>query len=286
MRGVEQVIRVLSLLTYDKPAWGLRELARTAALSKSAAHRILHELVTRDFVVKTEEQKYRIGPGAYAWAAAALSRLSLREIALPVMKRVVAECDETVVLAVRNDSQLYFVEKVESSHPVRYVPPMGIPLPLHAGAAGKVMLAFMSPEERRRVVGARLAKITPRTITTPAAVRAELALVKARGWAASAGERIAGTAGIAAPILDARGSVVGSLDLVMPEARLEGFDVEAAGRLLKSASSDISRQLGFPDHDGGANDGGANGVAVLQRAESSGNERRRIRPRRRPVPAA
>src|SRR5262249_4548525 len=135
--------------------------------------------------------------------------------------------------------------------------------------------------ERRRVVGARLAKITPRTITTPAAVRAELALVKARGWAASAGERIAGTAGIAAPILDARGSVVGALDLVLPEARLEGFDVEAAGRLLKSASYDISRQLGFPDHDGGAN-----GFAVLQRAESSGNERRRIRPRRRPVPAA
>ena len=246
MRSVQHFLRVMEALTFREPPSGLRELARHAALNKSSVHRILRELQSRGFVQQTPDRKYRIGPGAYAWAAATLSRFELRDAALPLMRQLVANCQETAVLAVHHDGRLYFVEKVECSHPVRYVPPMGLPLPLHAGSAGKVILAYLGePELRKYLRKNSLTQITPRTITTEEALRRALRIIRRNGWAVSVGERITGTVGAAAPLLNSEGRVLGSLDLVMPESRFHRSDIPSLVRAVKNAAMSISRQLGF-----------------------------------------
>jgi IclR family KDG regulon transcriptional repressor len=246
MRSVRQFLRVMEALTARESAFGLRELARYAELNKSSVHRILRELQNGGFVQQTPERKYKIGPAGYTWAAAILSRFELRDAALVHMREIVERTQETMVLAVRHDGRLYFVEKVECAQPVRYVPPMGVPLPLHAGSAGKVILAYLSePELRAYLRNNRLTRITARTITTERSLRQALENIRRNGWAASVGERIIGTVGVAAPLFDGQGRVLGSLDLVMPENRFRRSDVARLGQTVKNAATGISRQLGF-----------------------------------------
>jgi len=246
MRSVQQLLRVMEVLAFREPASALRELARHAGLNKSSVHRILRELQNSGFVQQTPDRKYKIGPGGYAWAAATLSRFELRDAALPLMREIVENCQETMVLAVQHAKRLYFVEKVECSQPVKYVPPMGVALPLHAGAAGKVILAYLGESELRTYLrNNRLIQITSRTITTETALRKALRIIRRNGWAASVGERITGTAGVAAPLLNGEGRVLGSLDLVMPESRFRRSGVPSLARAVKNAAMSISRQLGF-----------------------------------------
>ena len=103
---------------------GASRTARSAQLSKSAGHRLLQELLLAGFVRQDGDAKYSVGPGAYAWAAATLSGFEIGKAALPVMRDVVAQCHETVVLTVYDQGALYFVERVECSNPIRYVPPL------------------------------------------------------------------------------------------------------------------------------------------------------------------
>ena len=150
------------------------------------AHRILGALTGRRYLARDEQtRRFRLGPAALELVGRARVVLDLRQAALPVLRRLARETDETALLTVPNSERARSVclERVESSQPLRLSVEPGRRLPLHAGASQKALLAFLAEEEIERVAEGSLERLCRATITDADALRANLAEVRACGWA-------------------------------------------------------------------------------------------------------
>ena len=120
--------------------WGIRELARATDLSRSAVHRILHEMKRLDLLATRPDGRFEVGPVLARLAVVLASRVDIVRIARPVLEATMRETGETVVLAlyVPSRRQAWPIDAVESPHPVRFIWDL---LPdwreLHIGATGK-----------------------------------------------------------------------------------------------------------------------------------------------------
>src|SRR5262249_3131311 len=134
---------------------------------------------------------------------------------------------------------------LEGNHSIRYVTPTGVRVPLHAGASGKVILAYLARAEIDDYIARGLPAFTERTISSPRSLRADLAKIRERGYAISVGEVTVDAAGVAAPIVDYRGAPVASVAVTAPAHRLtKPRDVERGARAVVAAARDITRALG------------------------------------------
>lgn len=247
-QGVSAVLRralaVLRAFTDLKPEWGVRELARELHAHPTTVHRVLRALTAEGFLrYEISYRTYVAGAELCRMGARVQHTFSLTELALPIMKDLVAECHETVSIGIYDPERLTYsvVAQAQSESPIRHVPRLGHPWPLHAGAPAQAVLAFLDPAVIESVMDKPLVGFTPRTITNPTALRKVLSEIRRRGYACSRGEAVTGGVAIAAPLWDARG-VVGSLVLTMPDGRFKkalekiiGPKVQAAAMLLSSA---------------------------------------------------
>jgi DNA-binding IclR family transcriptional regulator len=134
-----------------------------------------------------------------------------------VLRYLVAETGETAVVTRRIGLAAVCLQQVESSQPLRVSLQPGSMSPLHAGAIGRVLLAYALPEIIEEVVAGGLERVTPST-PDEAVLRETLAEIRETGIARSEGELISGSVGIAAPIFRNDG-IVGAVGVVGPKAR-------------------------------------------------------------------
>ena len=212
-------------------------LADRCGLNRSTAWRILatlehHGLVERD----PGSNRYRLGFAVLRLAAAA-GHEPLVRLAHPVLRRLAEETGETVNLAVARRLELVYAGQVQARH-VMAPDWMGHAVPLHATSTGKAFLAALPPEELDALLRAPLERYTATTITDPAALRAELDRVRARGHAASRGELEPALWGVSAAARDAAGRPAAVLSVWGADARVRER-IEALG----SAAADAARAL-------------------------------------------
>jgi IclR family acetate operon transcriptional repressor len=232
--------------------WGVREVAARLGVSPSSAHRLLN-LLQREGWIEADgaSGRYRASLEFFrsAWRVAAA--FPLHRAALPVMQSLVAACNETAFLGVYEPTrmEMMFLTSVESAHPLRYVVAIQEWLPVHVGASGLAIMAFLSAAERRAIVErTRLAPVTARSVTAPDALERELETVRRRGYACSHGQRIPGAVGMAAPVWGPAGRVVGDLVLTIPEQRFDAAAEPALAGLVVAHAHRITRELGgVPD---------------------------------------
>lgn len=242
---VERAIQVLRVLGDARGGLRLAEVARAARLDRTIVRRILttcaaHRLVAYDGALRT----YRLGTliQELAWSS---QGGSVREAARPAMTRLAAGTGETIWLAVADGVEAVCVDEIESPQILRVVLPIGYRHPLWAGAAGKAILAYYSPEERAAVIAQSQHLGGARIRTDARAVEAACAHVRQLGYAWTEGELYEGAAGLSAPVFDAQGRAVGSLGVVGPAARLAGVDRAALARAVMRAAADASARLGY-----------------------------------------
>ncbi|MDW8060915.1 MAG: IclR family transcriptional regulator, partial [Thermomicrobium sp.] len=226
MRGqspaVWRAVACLNELARASDGLTLSELARAVDEPKSTLHAILATLVDAGLVVREDATKrYRLGPhvltlaGAYARQSDLLRAFS--EIARPLAR----ELGETIQLAVLQGREVLYVGKQEGTQWVRLASEVGTRLPAHATSLGKCLLAWLPPQELDQLLASGpLVALTPRTITDPEALRAELALVRAQGYALDRGETLPDVWCFGAPVRDANGSVVAALSISVPVTRI------------------------------------------------------------------
>ncbi|MBI2821863.1 MAG: IclR family transcriptional regulator [Acidobacteria bacterium] len=241
---LRRAVAVLRAFVDLKPEWGVRELAREIRTHPATVHRILRGLTAEGFLRHEVSQRtYVAGAELYRMGAKLQHMFSLPKFALPIMKDLVAEFQETVSIGICDPQRLTYsvVAQAQSENPIRHIPRLGYPWPLHAGAPAQAVLAFLHPTVIESVVDKPLVRFTPRTITDPTALRKVLSEIRRRGYACSRGEAVTGGVAIAAPLWDTHGAV-GSLVLTMPEGRFRkglekiiGPKVQAAAMLLSSA---------------------------------------------------
>ena len=212
---------------------GVTEIARRLRCSKSVVHRILVALVEAGYLgADPATRRYRLGAKALLLARAAAPHDDLRRRAMPHLQTIRERTGETATLSVLRGSVRVYAEQLEGRHAVRQTVEVGGEAPLHLGASGKAILAFLDPSARP--ANAR-----------GSALEADLERLRRRGYAVSHAERIPGAASVAAPIFDHRGAVVGSVSAAGVLARSDARTTARYGAIVAAEARALSRELGW-----------------------------------------
>jgi len=261
VRAVERALEILLLFSLEQQELSITEIARSVGLSKSTVHRLLTALQTKGFVQQNpENQKYSLGMVLLHLGHVVSEQLDIRRLARPLMRQLERETGETVNLNVNRDGYRVCIEKVESHHDVRHFVEIGKRLPIYCGASGKVLMAYMEPDEVEEIVRRTgLSPYTSRTIADPAALRQELEAIRRRGYATSTSERVEGASSVSAPVRDSTGKVVASLTISGPSFRFTPEKVLDFIDKVRAAAAELSRILGYraDEGSGGEKPGGS-----------------------------
>ena len=141
--AVERALLLLQYLAEAEVAVGVRDLAHAFGYSPSVTQKLLNSLRRHRFVVQEEQTgRYELGMGVLSVGLAALRRLDVVDVAHPYLEALTVATGETSFLAVLDDLQATYVDKVPSPHPIRMDAAIGSPRPLNCTAVGKVLLAY------------------------------------------------------------------------------------------------------------------------------------------------
>ncbi len=228
-----------------RPA-GPREIARGLAMTPSTVHRLLSQLEDDGLIRRVADGRYELGLEFLRVAWLASGGRSLREIALPFMRSLVARAGETALLAQYEPArgQACVIAAVESEEPFRFVSELYEWRPLHAGALGRAILAALPEADRAAIVAGDLERMTPATATGRGALDRALAVTRERGYALSIEERRAGGVGVAAPVFAPGGRVIASVGLALPTQRFEPEDETRLAGLVMDTAAAVTTGIG------------------------------------------
>ncbi len=240
-------IAILDCFNQDRPELGVREAARLVNLSSSATGRLMASLRNLGILNQNPESKtYSLGPRVLTWAGVYTATLDLRKCALPFLEELYVSTNETISLYILQGNDRICVERLESAQTVRIVARVGRRLPLYAGSAGKVLLAFLPIARLREILGSlSLEPLTPNTITDRALLENELTSIRKNGISVSHGEWISDASGLAAPIFDQFSEPVGAISISGPTQRFSERAIEQFTPPLIHAAIEISRDMGY-----------------------------------------
>lgn len=248
--NVNSICRVLDILecfTDKRSSWGIIELAQKLGLPASTVHRLMNTLVSRGYLAQDPHSKrYKPGSRLIWFSEAVISQYDSRNIARPFLQELAKLADETVHLCQLDHFDLFYVDKIETSHSVNCNSYMGLRIPAHASSAGKAMLAYQDETTIQTYLDQldRSPVFTKNTISDPEALLAELSQVKSQGYALDNEEIELGLTCVAAPIFDMNRSVQMALSISGPTFRMQG-SLEQFIPLVKNTAQKVSDMLGY-----------------------------------------
>ncbi len=188
--------------------------------------------------------KWRLGYRLVVWGNLAAESTNLQHIARPVLHDLVGATQETAILTVYHNQEVICIDKVETSHSVRLTLEVGTRRPPHAGASSKVLMAFLPDDEIKAITDNKgLPKLCKNTITDPAELCAELAKIRACGYAHSNEETDLGAWGVATPIWGREPDVVAAVGVAGPSSRFTDELADEYVALCNQAAARISTVL-------------------------------------------
>jgi len=251
VESVARGLAVLSSFSEQSPTLSLTDIARRLKLNKTTAFRFLSTLEELGYLQRDKQTKlYRPGLEVLRLGFVVLNGLEVRDVAGPLLRQLVADVEETVNLAVLDGHEVVYIDRVGSKHMVNVYRPVGSRLPVYCTSTGKALLAFLPPKELEIVLQAiTWIPYTEKTLVTPEALKENLAVVRQRGFAESAGEMIPELSAVAAPIRQHNGQVVAVVNISVPSHRIsyEAL-VQKLGPRVTGTASQISSRLGYPGH--------------------------------------
>jgi DNA-binding IclR family transcriptional regulator len=239
--GVQSVATALELLDClaAERELGVAELGRRLGIAKSTAHRIVTTLAAKGIVEQVPETRnYRLGLRLHELGELVASRNQLRDHALPLLEALRAQTGETVHLAVPEGAQMFYVERLESYHGLRFSSRVARVRPIHLTSSGKAVAAF-NQAVAAAAIAAGFAPKTRRSIRTKEQFLRCLAETRERGYAYSVGEDEPGLASVAAPVLDRTGVARAAISVAGPVSRISGAQISQVARRVKAAASQL-----------------------------------------------
>jgi len=221
----------------------LAELAEALELNKSTLLRLLAPLCELR-LVEQRGGRYRLGSRTAQLGQVYLERLDLREVAHDVLAGLMSDTGETAHLVIADLPEVIYVDKVEAPRPVRMFSRIGRRQPAYCTAVGKAILANASATSVAGVIAGGLPARTPNTHTSAAALRADLAVIRRRGYAVDELENEADIRCVAAPVFDHAGAVDCAVSVSGPANRVTRERIPELGGLVGAAAEVISARLG------------------------------------------
>lgn len=232
---------VLLIEELSKSPRRLGELAEVLGTHKSTVLRTLQLLERYGWVRRDGEiPVFSLGLRLVGIASSILDGFDIRKVARPELDRLGAETKETVHLGVLDGSEMVYLDKVESIHPVRMYSRIGARAPLHCTGVGKVLLAYTPVEEWPPL---DLRRYTDRTIVDHDQLVQAGADIRRRGWGWDEEEHEESVRCIAAPVFGPNGKIMAAVSVSVPTSRLSTRQLRTHVDLLLSVTGQISRAL-------------------------------------------
>jgi IclR family transcriptional regulator, acetate operon repressor len=231
LTSVDNALWLLQLIG-ERQALRVAEAADLLGVARSTAHRLLSALRRRGFVMQDRPNgAYRPGPALNEIGLAAISRIDIRRVARPVLEELREQTQETASLAVLEQDTVRFVDCVESARSVRVGNRTGVVRLAHASAVGKAILAELPASElERRYPSPELSPSTASSLTDLAELHAQLAEIRAQGYALNWEESSEGVSAVAVALRDTTGTPLAAIGIAAPSSRtgsIEGIRAHA-----------------------------------------------------------
>ena len=236
-------LAILEKLTTLKAGMGVSELSRELGLTKSNTFRLLQTLNTLGYVRREADKTYSATLKAWQVGRSVVENLNLRTAASQMMLYLSEQTKETIYLAVRDGLNVVYIDKIESTKPIRSWNPIGGTAPIHCVGTGKAILAADYRLLRDQIAGS-LDTFTDRTITTLQALDKDMSDTQLRGYAIDTGEFRQNILSFGATINLPNGETVGALGVSVPDVNLQDGDMERIGAHVSHAARAVSENLG------------------------------------------
>lgn len=242
--AVDEALALL-LRIAQRPGAGVSELGRLSGNTKARTFRLLYTLEQRGFIRREgEPPTYYLGNKALYLGVSAQDQSTFVATARKHLRELGRVCNENVQVRVRDGLETLCIVRWDSLQPDRVHRDVGNRRPLHAGASGKVLLAYAPDETREALLSSQLEKLTEHTLVQRSRLMHELARVRAQGYAVSLGETSEGAAAVAAPLRDADNNVVAAISVAGPASRFEGERLSGLIELVVLHAAALSNELG------------------------------------------
>jgi len=251
IKVLDKSLSVLELLLQQGSAMNMTELSEKLGFYPSTIHRILDTLKHRGYVEQdSHTQKYQLGLKALELGMAKLHQMDLVREATPYLKELENQCNETVHLGVLEAGEVLYLAKEESSQTIRMISYVGRRAPLHCTALGKVLLTYLSAEERKKILGEKVfPRLTENTIVNKRELEKEFGKVREQGFALDREENEKDVCCVAAPIRNYQGEVIAALSISSPIFRIDENAQNSLKEVLIETSKKISKRLGHNFRD-------------------------------------
>ncbi|WP_245440328.1 IclR family transcriptional regulator [Neorhizobium sp. T25_13] len=237
---IDRMMDVLDQLERRPNGATIRELTALLSLPRTTIYRIVNTLQGHDMVRRDDTGAYHLGRRLLSLAShvvAGVSEVDLAALAQPFLDKLSAEIGEGSKLSVIDQDGILVLAAAQGRRQYALTVAPGQRMPIHAGAASKLLLAHLPPEEMAAWLAKPLIAYTPKSLTDPKRLMTELTRIKRLGWAQDRGENAPSIQAFAAPVRDRTGRVVAALSIPylagaeasrMEEIRLAAIDAARA----------------------------------------------------------
>lgn len=245
LSSVATAMALLKCFTDEQSELGIAALASRLGVAKSTAHRLAATLTQAGMLEQNKDNaKYRLGLTVFELGSLVRRKMDVYNEAKIFLRELREKTQETVNLAILRDDGVVYLNSLESPKAIKVISILGMRLASHCSAEGKALLAFGSPEAEGRVLQRALSRRTPQTIVDPELFRAELAAIRAKGYAIDAEEGEVGVRAIAAPIFGADEQAIAAVGIAGPAQRLSKRTLLSFVPTLLSIAAAISHRHG------------------------------------------
>ncbi len=243
-QSIIKAFTVLDAFTNDKKEWGVRELANKTGYNKSTTYRLLSTLVSLNVIHQNENEKYSLGSKLFELGNRVSLYKTIKKTTDHPIKNIALEIQETVLLSILKDNQVFHINKADSLHGLKINTSIGSYQPIHATASGKLILAYKNPTEQKETLkNIELNKLTSETIHSKESLKKELVTIKKQGYALDIEEVELGLVCIAIPIKNQTNEVIASISASGPLSRFRLENVANYITILQKGVTEIEKHL-------------------------------------------
>jgi DNA-binding IclR family transcriptional regulator len=259
--AVDRALAILEELARSNRGLRLPEIANRLGLPKSSAHSVLVALQRRGYLQRNDSNgRYLFGPKIFTLANLALSGMTVRDVAHPILAGLMRRTGLMVHMSILDRDQAVLIEQIAPPHLPAPMTWLGKRLDLHCTALGKALAAWQPEEQWERLTREHtLSRHNDNTICTPTRFRAELALTRQRGYAVDEEEVDLGVRCLSVPVFGPSGDAVAAISLSGSTSDIYEGNADSLVKLLAAAAAAIKQELSSPantppvEDDAGAN---------------------------------
>jgi DNA-binding IclR family transcriptional regulator len=243
--ALDRGLRILALLAESRTPIRVAEVARLLGLPRSATYELVHTLSMHDVIRQLDTGEVALGPALLSLGNAYGAELDLEQLAHETVARVTAESDETSQVGVLDGREVYYIAKADSPRSLSLASTVGVRLPAHCTALGKILLAMLPGDElERRLALSPLERLTEQSITDAEELRQRLREARSQRFAWEECESNPNVACVAAPVLNDQGIAIAAISVSLPLSRMNAQRRHQLKTIVVDAAHSLSAQFG------------------------------------------